>query len=330
MKNKHAKSPCCDAGVVRFGQRRRQCLACQKTWRLRQKKRGRKRHRTSSLFAEQYFNHELPAMLGLARRSGRSRRQLELKLRQSRDWFADHAPWPIVPETGSLICIGDGFVFQLRQQWYTCHLILVRHIESEDAVILPPVILLGTETQTSWQQAFETVPVAIRSRVKALVCDGHRGLVNFAKREHWLIQRCHFHLLAAIGGRRSRSRRSRHWAEGQRIYQLVKAVLTTADEVIVPRLLQQIDDEALTTSSPELRKYLRGFVTAWEDFRSYRYHPELNLPTTNNTAESLAGCLTELLHRARGFSSLSAIEKWFAAFVKYKKTIKCRGSSQPN
>ena len=140
----------------------------------------------------------------------------------------------------------------------------------------------------------------------------------------------HFHLLAAIGGRRSRSRRSRHKVEGDRVYALVKRVLSENDEKTIPKLLLQIDDEALNTSSPELRKYLRGFLNCWEDFRSYLYHPKLNLPTTNNTAESLAGCFTELLHRARGFSTLASIEKWFAAFAKYKKTIKCRGRNQPN
>ena len=330
MKIKHTKSPCCGAIVVHFGYRRRQCTICKKTWRIRKKKRGRKQERRSSNFVLQYFRHEIPSMLGISKRTGISRRTLELQLRHSRDFLLDHTKWPEVPDTGDLICVGDGFVLQLRKRWYTCHLILVRDTNSEDAVILPPVILEGTETQASWRKAFETIPQFVASRIRALVCDGHRGLVNHAKHESWIIQRCHFHLLSAIGGRRSRSRKSRHKAEGDRVYALVKAVLTTTKEDSIPNLLHQVDDEALNTSSPELRKYLRGFINCWEDFRSYLYHPKLHLPTTNNTAESLAGCLTELLHRARGFSSLKAVEKWICAFIKYKKTIKCRGNHQPN
>jgi len=37
----HAKSLCCGAQVRRFGRRRRQCTLCKRTWRIRQKKRGR-------------------------------------------------------------------------------------------------------------------------------------------------------------------------------------------------------------------------------------------------------------------------------------------------
>lgn len=269
-------------------------------------------------------------MRGLARRTDVSRRTAELRLRRSRDFLLSHTTWPTIPPRGRLICIGDGFVFLLQGQWYTCHLMLLRGVSSDEAVILPPVILGGAETQISWRKAFETIPIRVRSRIRALVCDGHRGLVNTAKRERWIIQRCHFHLLASIGGRRSRSRWSRHLVEGQRIYKLAKAVLDTTDESRIPELLRKIDDEALNTSSPKLRRCLRGFISCWEDYRSYQYHPELHLPTTNNTAESLAGCLTELLHKARGYSNITALKKWFAAYIKYKKTIKSRGRNQPN
>ena len=322
MEIKHAKVGCTSAQVVRFGGRRRCCTNCGVAWRIRLKKRGRRRRRSSSEFVLRYFRHEIPSLRGLAQRKHQSRRCLELRLRRSRDFFLAHTPWPMIPETGPLIVIADAIVFQHQGRWYTSHLFLVRSPDDLEAVILPPVILAGTETSTSWAIAFATIPAEVLTRIKALVCDGHRGLVYFAARQHWIIQRCHFHLLAAVSGRRSRFGRSRHREEGQRIYELVKRVLLTTDETQVPTLLNQIDDEALSTSSPELRRYLRGFVNAWEDFRSYQYHPELHLPTTNNTAESLAGCLRELLHRARGFSSLGAIEKWFAAFVKYKKTIK--------
>lgn len=330
MNKKHVKSPCCGARVVRFGQRRRQCLQCHKTWRVRQKKRGRKKLRTNSQLVLHYFKHSIPSLCGWSKRTGKTVRVLERRLRASRDFFLKHTAWPKLPTQGELICLGDGLVFQIRKQWHTCYLILIREIAKNEAIIYRPVIFKGTETSTSWGKALDTIPSQIKQRIRALVCDGHRGLVYYAMRRHWLIQRCHFHLLAAIGGRRSRSRRSRHKVEGDRVYALVKRVLSENDEKTIPKLLLQIDDEALNTSSPELRKYLRGFLNCWEDFRSYLYHPKLNLPTTNNTAESLAGCFTELLHRARGFSTLASIEKWFAAFAKYKKTIKCRGRNQPN
>lgn len=330
MTKKHAKSLCCGNLIVKFGERRRQCRSCKKTWRIRKKQRGRKRLRVSSELVVRYFGHEIPSIRGLSSVRCESRRRLELRVRRSRDFFLSHTSFAPIPSKGSLICISDGFVFQSRRYWYTCYLILLRSVEGEDAAILPPVILSGTESQHGWKEAFNTIPCAVSSRIKALVCDGHRGLVNGAKRNSWLIQRCHFHLLASIGGRRSRSPYARHAAEGRRVHALAKEVLETDDETALPVLLRRIDDEALSTRSPELRRCLRAFVNRYEEYRTYRYHPELRLPGTNNTAESLAGCLSEFVHRTRGFSTIPSIKKWFSALAKWKQTIKCRPKHQPN
>ena len=45
MHSWHAKSPCCRAKIHHFGSRRHQCSYCKRTWRIRNKRRGRKLRR---------------------------------------------------------------------------------------------------------------------------------------------------------------------------------------------------------------------------------------------------------------------------------------------
>jgi len=64
------------------------------------------------------------------------------------------------------------------------------------AYFLDPVLLAGRETGNGWIEALSRMPTEIGNRVLALVSDGFRGLCHLAKEKSWVIQRCHFHLLA--------------------------------------------------------------------------------------------------------------------------------------
>ena len=330
MKKLHAKSPCCRGEVHRFGNRRRQCSLCKKTWRIRQKKRGRKRKREQKTLLIRYLQHEIPSLHALARKKGIDAGKLEARLLRSRDYFLKHTPWPQAPEKGELILIADAMVKCVNKVWYTFYFILVRTTESNEAVVLKPFIRKGSESQLGWREVFNSLPDDIKKRVVALVCDGHRGLVNYARRQEWILQRCNFHLIAFLQGRRSRWARSRHREEGQRVYKLANHILTARDESKIMPSILKLEEIAQHTKSKELSKALRGFINNYKDFRSYLRHSELNLPRTSNTAESLIGCVRELCHRARGFRSMSSLRKWIFALIKNKKKIKCNGSFQPN
>lgn len=239
-------------------------------------------------------------------------------------------PWPVVPARVPLILIADALVLRIRKRWYTVYCVLLRRSAGGRAVVLPLVILPGVETPAGWNEALGRLGVSEISRIRALVCDGHRGLTSWAKAHALVIQRCHFHLLAAIQHRRNRWSRTENRAEGERVHALVVEALTTTDGERLHSLLQAIDDEAFSTRSPHLRKILRGFTTSYEDFRSYLYHPNLHLPTTSNTAESFIGLVREMRHRARGFSSEASFSRWLEALVKHRGSIACNGFSQQN
>jgi hypothetical protein len=329
MKKLHVKSSCCRERIRLFGERRRQCCKCKKTWRVRRKQVGRKKKRGSKLLLKRFFDHAIGSSHARARQDPSIERNLQRDIERSRDLFLRTTGWGIFPESSNVILIADARIGLIRKQWYTLYCIMVRGPKGNQAIIAPPVLLLGLETQPGWRRALDTLPEPLRARVRVIVCDGHRGTVNYAKQAGWLIQRCHFHLLAAIQGRRSRFAKSRHREEGERVHKLVNTALYHHDESIVRKALCEIDDLAISTTSPQLRKVLDGFVNNYEDFRTYLHHTDLNLPTTSNTAESLIGMIHELCHRMRGFSSTGAFKKWTEALLKYKQTITCNGRNQP-
>lgn len=317
---------------MRFGERRRRCTGCGMTWRIRKKKRGRKRKRATIDLCLSYLAHRKPSMWAVAKAGGETERQQQQRLRRSRDLFLRHATWATVPPgTGPIIAIVDAMIFQWQGDFYTCYLILLRRPEDTEAIITPFWLEAGKETAPGWCRALDQLPGSTRVRIRAMVSDGHVGSLSYAKRHDWLIQRCHFHILSAIQGRRSRSSKSLHKEEGKRVYALVERCISTPDEEEAKRLVYKIDAEALTTSSPLLRKILRGFANNYEYFRMYRYHPDLHLPTTTNAVESLNSSVKGLQHRVRGFATVESFKKWLTALLKSKQKMTCNGSKyQPN
>lgn len=323
MSNLHEKSPCCGAGVHRFGTRRRQCTACRKTWRVWKVRRGRKRLRASLQPAQRFIAHRA---LPVRTFPNRNKRQYRLALSRHR---CASTPWPQVP-SGTLIAIADALVKYVQGSWHTWYFILVRTPKMNEAVILPFFHRKGTETATGWCEAFAAVNTFVLGRIVALVSDGHSGLVTEAKWRNWLLQRCHFHLIARIQSRRSKWKSSRHYEEGKHLYELVKRVLTEPDDALLQPLINELEAIGWQSSSRDLRNVLRGFVNHHQEFRTYLRHPVLRLPLTNNTAETFIGLIEEVCSRARGFNRVEVLDEWIACIIKTRKTIRCRPPKSTN
>lgn len=251
------------------------------------------------------------------------------RLRKERDRFIEKEAWQTIPD-GPLILIADAIVKYRNGIWHTWFFMFLRAADGIDAVILPPYYAQGREAYREWHNALGTIPCDARKRVKALVSDGHRGLMSFAERHHWLVQRCHIHLLMAIQARRSRWSMSRKRDEGVEIHSLVECVLTDPCAKKAIQALAEIEEIGWLSSSKMLKKVLQGFVTSADDYRTYLNHPKLNLPTTSNTAESLNALVDDLSSRARGFRTVASLNAWIIALCKERGTIKCRGKYQQN
>lgn len=325
MKFIHAKSPCCQGRIISYGNRRRQCVVCQKTWRIRQKKRGRNRKRTDKNFVLRYLNREIAPLYTLSRQRQQSEHVLRRRLKISQTAFLQNTSWPVVPNHVPLLVMADAMIISLKKIQYTFYFILLREFNSNKAFVTKPYCQSGGEVASGWREAFNRLRPETKVAVKVIVCDGHRGLISVGQRNNWIIQRCHFHLLSAIQGRRSRWSRSRHQIMGQYIYQLAQIVLTSRKEAAVIRSLQRLKNISTKTGSNILRLVLSGFVSHYEDYRSYLYYPEFCLPTTTNTIESLIGSVRDLCYRAHGFRTLESLTDWIETLLKKKQTVTCNG-----
>lgn len=252
-----------------------------------------------------------------------SRNERQSRLAASRRHCVTRCPWLPPPVQGPLIAVADALVKRMERCWHTWYFVLVRRPDDTTAVVVPTYHAQGTETQEGWRQAFAQLSPPVHTRIVALVSDGHAGLVNHAKRQGWVIQRCHFHLLARLQGRRSRWRTGRHVEEGKRIFSLTRTILTTPDAAALPSLINELEEIGWTSHSPEIRRVLSGFVNHVDDYRAWLRHPELRLPATNNTAETLIGLIEEVNRRARGFRTVAVLNEWITVATKTRATIRC-------
>ena len=188
----HGKSPCCQAKIYKFGGKRKQCSLCEKTWSVRQKKRGRKAKRIN----QDLLNKVLCKGQKVAHLAGRkgsvSSSALSQRLKKAMSAKTRTNKYPI----GWLILIADALWFKLDGERWTVYLLALRSTTGGLAYFLDPVLLAGRETGAGWAEALASIPPEIENRLVALVSDGFRGLCQLAKQKAWVNQRCHFHLLA--------------------------------------------------------------------------------------------------------------------------------------
>jgi hypothetical protein len=326
MNKKHMKSPCYREKIIKFGNRRRQCTLCKKTWRIRHKKVGRKTKRVSSSLFLQYVKKENATPFVLSKTKHKNEDSLQRDLRKSLLQFTKKTRWLELEKDKDIIVIADAMMITVNKKLYTFYFILLRLASSNRAITTEPFIKEGSESCKGWKEAFAKLPVAISVNIRALVSDGHVGLLSTAKENNWLIQRCNFHIIAKILGRRSKGPKSRHRETGEKLYQLTCIVLQSKSNKKVQEALNQLKTAIEITSSTQLKTYLSGFIKHHQEYRTYIKYSDLNLPRTSNSAEALIGMMRELCRRAHGFRIIDSLKLWICAFLKYKKDIRCNPS----
>lgn len=329
MTTLHEKSPCCRGKIIRFGNRRRQCKSCGRTWRVWQRRRGRDKKRINKKLLQQFFDSHMVSMTKEAKRRAMHESTLRRRLAAALRHY-EKEPWVITDCPNPAVLLADAIVKRIRRRWWTVYFTAIKVPGDTTAFLLPPVVIAHRESYAGWRLTLNAIPDGIHSAIKVLVCDGHRGLVYYARSSGWHVQRCQAHLLFAISGRRSRSPWSRHRQEGGELYGLAKAIFRETDTAALAAEINAIEARGWETKSPGLRRIISGFVNAVEDYRTYLRHPELDIPTTNNALESFISQFQELCHRARGFATTHSLTGWVRAFAQYKKSITCNGCHQPN
>lgn len=323
MKKIHEKSPCCGGFVWRFGERRRRCSLCRKTWRVWKKNKGPKRHRTNHELLLKYLRNEIGTIAKQNNKSKLTHATLYSRMAKSLQNFNEQTPWPSVP-SGELIAIADAMIEYIEGIPYVIYFILLRPLSSNRAVIMPFFITKGSgEGYRGWQGAFSQIPLETRSCIRALVCDGVMALFRISRDEGWILQRCHFHILARIEHCGSTGWRGKQSTRSRLLISLAHIVLVTKNKESLHYALQKIREIRIEITSKSFRTVLLGFIKHHQDFRSYMNDPQYNLPTTSNSAEFMIGRIRALQFRAHGFRTIHSLSSWIEAYSKFTKTITC-------
>lgn len=328
MKKRQQKSACCQAVIWQHGNHRRRCSACNRTWTAWPRRPGPKPRRPDDALTAKYLNHELGALSKQAPRYGLTPQAIQKRARKSRDASNRRQDWLGLP-AGDLILVADGLrqVFGSHNEVVTVYILLLRPADSSRATILPPVVLTGSEGQTGWALALETIPLDQRQRIRAVVCDGTRGLILLARAHGWIVQRCHFHAWQAINNYLRPTHRSKQPELSRTVHNLVRVLLSSPDDEKATRAAGRLSDLALLQSNHKLKTVLKGLAKYWLDYRSYLYYDELNLPSTSNTAEVCISVMRALQSRARGFRTKAAFVAWLELTFKTQQTVKCQAKT---
>jgi len=325
MNTLHTKSPCCKSKIHKFGTRRRQCSYCKKTWRVRQKKRGRKPIRVHpSIKRVAFASHETLRHRAIRYRKGRELIRRRHAANVSK--LMHKLPSPKAPR-GQLIAVVDGKHFCFNRKSYTLYQILLRPVHKNFARIMDPVFLPGHETSVGWEQAFDFLPESTRQRIVAVVSDGIYAIERIGQKNGWIIQRCHFHLLKTLQGLRGKRWSTvSHKQLRETIYNMVREALDTSDDCRAQQLHTAITKIVYTPHSPQwFALRVRGFLRRFDRFRSYHSHPDLNLPRTTNSAESVFNQISYTIHQTRGFRTLESCQRWLTIQIRTMSDIRCNG-----
>lgn len=324
-------APCCKAKIRRFSGRRRQCVSCLRTWRVRPKKRGRRRRRSDNrliqrVLCQQRTLTQLALTAGLTRQTLSARFRKVLRCEYVR-------PAPATNHIGDLILLADGLWFRFGKIRWVLHLMALRPVKGEVAVFLDPVLLEGREDKLSWLKAMSTIPKAYRRSIRALVGDKFSGCVDIARQNGWVLQLCHFHLLAQLKGHSSNRATTTVPNIRHGIHSLLRKTLRTADKNKRDQLIGLLKVLLSDPATPATYKsVVRGFFRSLDRYHAFIHHPQLLLPTTNGSSEAMGRRVRDMLDQTRSLSTPTALDHWVRKQIRLKPAIACRPGlkNQPN
>jgi len=322
MATLHARSSCCGAQVHRFGGRRRSCSCCGRTWSVRRRRRGPAARRITERLPEAVLLEKVPVDL-LARRSHRSTATIRRRLGRALEKIAAE---PFVPTVtaGGLVLLIDGLWSKLRGRRWVLYNMALKPAASHTAWFLRPHLRAGHESMRGWEAALNTIPCELAGRICALAADGKTGIDILAQSRGWPLQLCHRHLIAALDRKLGHPRRQRTVQRpGRDIRATILELLATSDESRVAEACQEIQHLCgHPNCTVGLRAVALHFVRHQREYRTYLLQPDLGIPTTTCTLESMHNLLRRAISTVNDPASLF---RRAAAFLQLHPAITCHG-----
>lgn len=323
MKHDTVNETCKHAHSIRYGGRRRQCVSCRATWRVRTKKRGPKAAKTRTSDLQRTFVDQL-TIAQQARRSPASAKTLAKRHARSLESLCAR-PWPHRVPEGKLILVMDAIWFRLEGERRTAYLLGLRKVDGDELHFLRPVLRPGHESQKRWREVIDEMPPEAKERISAVVSDSFSGAGGIARTCGWTFQRCQAHLLLRLetlcGDNKPVS-----WRDGrQELKRLAYALMNARSETEASAIA---DEFARLGDDPHCPKPLRQIVAETlrhlHEYRACYRHPELHLPATTNALENTNGRIRSVLNRSRGCRTPGSLIRWITGFLYFHPIVKCR------
>jgi hypothetical protein len=236
-------------------------------------------------------------------------------------------PRPQELPSGPLVLLADGMWFQFEGIPWVLYLSALKSCDGSQATFLDPLLLPGKEGASRWRRVVEALPQEAVPRIKAVVVDNLPGLQKIAARRGWAIQLCHFHLLLKLMAQRGRVRyRLRGGSVREKIHNLIRCALDMEEgerhEAIIERLRHLSLGDCGTERTQAI---VREFLKDMRHYRTYTRRPELGLPKTTNSVESMCGVIRALLRRTRAGSNPKSVLLWATAMIRLRPHVVCNG-----
>ena len=263
-----------------------------------------------------------------SRRTGVALPAYRFRFRQAlHRWVARPSPQAI--PRGPLVLLADGLWFEFDGIPWVLYLTALKSCRSNEAIFLDPLLLPGREGATRWQQAVEAIPVAARNRIRAMVVDNLPGMQKIAGQQQWVLQLCHFHLLLKLQAQRGRVRyRLRGGAVREEIHPLIHSALKMPAGPQLDATVQRLHRLAKGNCGTErIQITVREFLKGMPYYRSYLQYPELGLPWTTNSVESMCRLVREMFRSSRAGSNPDSVLLWATALLRLRPRLVCNGHS---
>jgi hypothetical protein len=299
-------------------------VECGRTWTVRPKKRGRRGHRMQTSILSRVLVDGFTLRQLFSQRSGVALPAYRYRFRQALHRFVVRpAPQKIPQEP--LVLLADGLWFEFDAVPWVLYLTALKPCSGNSAVFLDPLLLPAREGASRWQQALEAIPSVATQRIKAIVVDNLPGMQKLAHQRQWILQLCHFHLLLKLLAQRRGVRYTlRGGAVREEIHQLIRAALELPDgnrlSATLKRLRRLADGDCGTE---RIQTTVREFLKHLPFYRSYLKHPELGLPRTTNSVESMCRLIREMFRSSRAGSNPASVLLWATAFIRLRPHVTC-------
>jgi hypothetical protein len=148
---------------------------------------------------------------------------------------------------------------------------------------------------------------------------------KIARQHRWALQLCHFHLLLKLQAQRDGVRYVlRGGAIREEIHKLIHEVLELPDGNRLRHALDRLHRISQGNCGTErIQTTVREFLNAVPYYRSYLTDPNLGLPRTNNTVESMCRLIREMFRSSRAGSNPDSVLLWATALIRLRPKMTC-------